>query len=102
MASEIAQATAAAPRKCDVDSTLMLAGVSGRVAMQLEKTGALSDIGPDRVFHATRAVTESTRQAMAAAQALTGPGSPLSPGTTNPILARQSSEAGRAPRETRP
>ncbi len=57
-----------AERLHDVDSTLMLAGVSDRVADQLDSTRASSTIGPDNIHRATPAVTESTRRAMAQAR----------------------------------
>ncbi len=49
-------------------STLMLAGVSDRVAAQLDATGAAEQMGRDHIFLASPAVTESTRRAMAAAR----------------------------------
>ena len=57
-----------AERLHDVDSTLMLAGVSDRVADQLDSTRASTTIGPDNIHRATPAVTESTRRAMAQAR----------------------------------
>ena len=57
-----------ARRLRDAGCTLMLAGVSAGVARQLEKTGAVTVLGRDNVFRATAAVTESTRQAVAAAR----------------------------------
>lgn len=46
---------------------LMLAGVSESVYQQLVKTGVIAVIGEGNVFRATAGITESTRQAMAAA-----------------------------------
>lgn len=46
---------------------LMPAGVSESVYQQLVKTGVISVIGEGNVFRATAGITESTRQAMAAA-----------------------------------
>lgn len=57
-----------AGRLRDAGCTVMLAGVSDGVARQLEKTGAESVLGRDNVFPATAALTQSTRQAMDAAQ----------------------------------
>lgn len=57
-----------ASRLRDARCTVMLAGVSDGVARQLEKTGAESVLGRDNVFPATAALTQSTRQAMDAAQ----------------------------------
>ena len=71
-----------AERLHDVDSTLMLAGVSDRVADQLDSTRASTTIGPDNIHRATPAVTESTRRAMA--QARRGAGRPNEAPSTTP------------------
>ena len=73
-----------AQRLQDVESTLMLAGISERVEAQLEATGAITILGRDNVFLATTAVTQSTRQAMAAASTLTGPGRSPDQGSSAP------------------
>lgn len=66
-----------ASRMRDAGCTVMLAGVSDGVARQLEKTGAESVLGRDNVFPATAALTQSTRQAMDAAQRIVaGPDGP--------------------------
>ncbi len=51
------------------DSTLKISGASPRVMDQLDKTGATAVIGADNLYPATPVVTESTRQAIADAQA---------------------------------
>ncbi len=60
-----------AKRLREVDGTLVLAGVSERVEAQLYATGAAAQLGPENLYRATRAVTESTRRAMSAAAART-------------------------------
>jgi len=65
-----------AQRLHDADSTLMLAGVSDRVADQLVNTGANTTIGEHNIYRATPAVTESTRRAMAAARPSSHPTDP--------------------------
>ena len=57
-----------AQRLHDADSTLMIAGVSDRVADQLTNTGAITTIGEDNIYRATPAITESTQRAITAAQ----------------------------------
>jgi SulP family sulfate permease len=57
-----------AHRLQQADSTLMLAGVSDRVADQLTNTGAITTIGENNIYRATPAITESTQRAVAAAQ----------------------------------
>jgi SulP family sulfate permease len=56
-----------AQRLQQADSTLMLAGVSDRVADQLTNTGADAVLGPANIYRATPAITESTQRAIAAA-----------------------------------
>jgi hypothetical protein len=71
----------------------MLAGVSERVARQLDKTRAVSVIGGERIFRATRAVTESTRQAITAAEVPWPVAQPLPCPKMNAIRARQPTDA---------
>lgn len=61
-----------ARRLDDAGCTLMLAGVSQGVARQLGKTGAEAIIGPQNIYLATPAVTESTRLAMDAGARISG------------------------------
>ncbi|HEY6747231.1 MAG TPA: SulP family inorganic anion transporter [Mycobacteriales bacterium] len=49
---------------------LVLAGVGGRVLDQLERTGALAELGPDNVFRATAQIGESLTSALERARAL--------------------------------
>jgi hypothetical protein len=51
----------------------MLAGVSDGVLGQLRATGTLGVLGADAVFVATPVVTESLREAVAAAEAWRSP-----------------------------
>jgi SulP family sulfate permease len=73
-----------AARLQGVGGTLMLAGVSPRVVAQLRATGALAALGEPNVYPATPVLTQSTREAVAAAHGLVaegpGPGGTARPG----------------------
>jgi SulP family sulfate permease len=90
-----------ARRLRDVEGALMLAGVSEGVARQLEKTGAISVLGRGNVFHATPAVTESTRRAVDAAQRVVSQASHTASGETRDDESRPRPQPGGAPPDRR-
>ncbi|MFK0291796.1 SulP family inorganic anion transporter [Streptomyces sp. NPDC090442] len=73
LGSTFIQAVTRYERELDeVGSHLVLAGVGDRVRSQLERTGALAQLGPDNVVSATAEVGESLQVAIERAHRLSG------------------------------